>query len=231
MTHQHGMNNDRFSFLSEARDHVTDLESQRCSIWGNQKEIPQFRNLCSYEEYTLTPPSWKNIMLLDVKCNIGTFYNVEICTHIEQFLCNSQEHKVLHLDFFSYDPIPKITIPVFYKTRDWKRIVNILNTYEVVGNVELEVIMRFQKGHDIELTKLQSNEFVIKCWNIIQNEINVDKFSVICYIHDLYSYGKVLPTMKISSRPGYPGPDPKSNLHYKIVFKNNDVHGPIEIYN
>jgi hypothetical protein len=224
MTHQHSITNDRFSFLSEARDYITDVKSQGCAIWGNHKEIPQFRNLCSHEEYTLTPPSWENIIHLDVKCHIGTFYNAEICTYIEQFLCNSQEHKVLHLDFFSYDIRTKETIPVFYKTRDWKRIVKILNTYEVVGNVELEVVMQFVAGHDIELIKVQSYDFIIKCWNIIQNEINFGKFSVICYIHDLDHYGKVLPTMRIS-------PHPKSNLHYKIVFKNNDVHGPIEVYN
>jgi len=155
-----------------------------CCMRGRHHSVKY--TLTCLDKERMPCPDWKNIIVLDFKPGFRAFANMEVYTGIEQFLCNYQENKLFHIDFScTNDSIAESeSYPVFYKTLEWQRLIRMLDTLKLVpGTVALEISMRFTKGQDIGIIKISSYNFIIKCWNIIQNNINFEKFSIISYIH------------------------------------------------
>jgi len=155
---------------------ITSDESTSCCMRGKQHSI-EYTLTCTNKE-RIPCPDWKNITFLDFKPGFRAFANMEVYTGIEEFLCNLQEHKHFHIDFFE-----KFGSQVFYKTTEWQCLIRMLDTHKIVGNIDLEIVVQFTKGQDIN--NVSSYNFIVKCWNIIQNNINFEKFSIISYIHSL----------------------------------------------
>ena len=142
-------------------DQYPDL-STSCCMRGKRRSV-KYSLTC--EDIERMPcPDWKNIAVLDFKPGFKAFANIEVYTGIKQFLCNLQEHKLFHVDFFCIndDIAESEAYPVFYKTLEWQRLIRILDTHKMTGNVNLEIAVRFTKGQDIDIINMSSYNFIIK---------------------------------------------------------------------
>ena len=177
----------RLADESEAGDNET------CCIRGNFYSI-RYHQTCMADEWSLTPPIWESIKVLDLKPGIGIFDNVEAIDNIKQFLSNEQIYKLFHVEFSSESAnLEKNELyPIFYKTPEWKSLVKFLNICDIVGSTSLDIFARFTTGQNIELSKLLSSDFVHACWQQIERKLTMHKFERVSYYHNFVNY-KLLP--------------------------------------